>query len=157
MPFTFYFFKITSDFLEQNRALKKLLILWCIVYFKKTVRLSNYRIKDNIFPLADEEQNAKPNDSNNSIKQPYFCYHCEKRFAQKTHLKKHELVHRGEKLVKVMKHPFFVKGDEGKEEEIKIDDKIVQIMAKESMPFIPRNLPKSLKDQLDLPKGKVTF
>ena len=52
-----------------------------------------------------------------------------------------------------MKHPFFVKGDEGKEEKIEIDDKIVQIMAKESMPFIPRNLPKSLKDQLDLPKG----
>ena len=51
-----------------------------------------------------------------------------------------------------MKHPFFVK-NEGKKEKIEIDDKIVQIMAKESMPFIPRNLPKSLKDQLDLPKG----
>ena len=56
-----------------------------------------------------------------------------------------------------MKHPFFVKGVEGKEEKIEIDDKIVQIMAKESMPFIPRNLPKNLKVQLDLPKGKITF
>ena len=55
-----------------------------------------------------------------------------------------------------MKHPFFVK-NEGKEEKIEIDDKIVQIMAKESMPFIPRNLPKSLKDQLDRPKGKINF
>ena len=119
--------------------------------------MSNYRINGIIFFfLSDEAQINKPDESNNLIKQPYFCYHCEKRFAQKIHLKKHELVHRDEKLVKVMKHPFFVK-DEGKEEKIEIDDKIVQIMAKESMPFIPRNLPKSLKDQLDLPKGKVTF
>ena len=56
-----------------------------------------------------------------------------------------------------MKHPFFVKGVEGKEEKIEIDNKIVQIMAKENMPFVPRNLPKNLKVQLDLPKGKIAF
>ena len=106
------------------------------------------------FFFSDEAQNTTPD---NLIKHPYFCYHCEKRFAQKTHLKKHELVHRDEKLVKVMKHPFFVKVDEGKEEKIEIDNKIVQIMAKENMPFVPRNLPKNLKVQLDLPKGKIAF
>ena len=83
---------------------------------------------------------------------PFYCYHCERRFKSKPILKDHEEIHRDEKLIKIMKHPFVMKPSQFKKNEWIEMDKIVPSMY---LPFMPRNLPKSLKDKLDRPKGKL--
>jgi uncharacterized Zn-finger protein len=83
---------------------------------------------------------------------PFHCYHCDKRFKLKPNLKRHEVIHQNERLIKVMKHPFFVKSKSSKKN-VGLDlEKIVPSMC---LPFMTRNLPKSSKDKLDRPKGKM--
>ena len=82
---------------------------------------------------------------------PFYCYHCERRFKSKPILKDHEEIHRDERLIKIMTHPFVMKPSQFKKNEWIEMDKIVPSMY---LPFMLRNLPKSLKDKLDRPKGK---
>ena len=83
---------------------------------------------------------------------PFHCYHCDKRFKLKPILKKHEVIHQNERLIKVMKHPFFVKSKLSKKNEGLDLEKIVPSMC---LPFMTRNLIKSSKDKLGRPKGKM--
>ena len=80
---------------------------------------------------------------------PFHCYHCDKRFKLKPILKQHEVTHQNERLIKVMKHPFFVKSKPFRKN---LDlEKVVPSMR---LPFMTRNLLKSSKDKLERPKGK---
>jgi hypothetical protein len=70
-------------------------------------------------------------------------------------LKKHELIHRNEKSVKVMKHPFLVvdsdsDGDIG--EEIPEQNRSL----KRPQVFMLRNLPTSLRARLEPMNGKFS-
>ena len=76
---------------------------------------------------------------------PFECYHCGQRFTLKTSLKQHEDIHKDERLIKTMKHPFSI--DLDSDEETGHHFKFSR--------FLSRNLPKSLKDKLDRPKGKL--
>ena len=79
---------------------------------------------------------------------PFHCYHCDKRFKLKPILKQHEVIHQNERLIKVMKHPFFVKSKSFRKN---LDlEKVVPSMC---LPFMTRNLLKSSKDKLGRPKG----
>ena len=88
---------------------------------------------------------------------PFCCYHCKERFLHKSNLKKHELIHKNEKAVKVMKHPFLVvdsdsDGDIGEE----ILGQTETRSLKRPQAFMLRNLPTSLRARLDPMNGKFS-
>jgi len=102
------------------------------------------RLKQALFFFSDETPNLPI-----EMILPFHCYHCDKRFKLKPILKRHEVIHQNERLVKVMKHPFFIKSKLFKKN---LDvEKFVPSMC---LPFMTRNLLKSSKDQLGRPKGK---
>ena len=76
---------------------------------------------------------------------PFECYYCGQRFTRKIILKQHQDIHKDERLVKTMKHPFSINLDSDEEtgHHLKISR------------FLSRNLPQILKDKLDKPKGKL--
>jgi len=102
--------------------------------------------------FSDEDEEAfQENEAITEVPHPYVCYHCEKRFIQKTSLKKHEFVHKNEKLVKIMKHPFILK-----DKWIMDTDEKIQKMIKH-MPFLRRNILRSLKEQVNVTKGMFFY
>ena len=113
---------------------------YCKWFFKIYINCKNY----NLFFFSD----IAPNLPIEMIL-PFHCYHCDKRFKLKPILKQHEVIHQNERLIKVMKHPFFVKSKSFRKN---LDlEKVVPSMC---LPFMTRNLHKSSKDKLGRPKGK---
>ena len=72
-------------------------------------------------------------------------------------MKSHEPIHREEKLVKVMKHPFVSKlGPDSKQN---YDQAVLEkiIAPRMDSPFMTRNLPRSMKEKLERPKSKFYY
>ena len=95
----------------------------------------------NASEASTDENNTESDDDEEMF---FECYHCGKRFTFKPGLKKHEKIHRYERLIKTMRHPFSVEWDSDDEPEHPLN----------FSRFLSRNLPISLQEKLNRPKSK---
>ena len=83
---------------------------------------------------------------------PFNCYHCNKRFLLKPSLKEHEIIHRGERLIKTMKHPLFMKPLK-KYPIMDLEEKMEKVAPFIELPFLMRSL-QNTKSKLRRAKGR---